>query len=147
MNPERWPGEPLHDRLTIAEREEVQACLVRQWRGRKRREQFDRERALVQRVTAGPPALPPPLSGDQAAHIRRVTAGLRGKPRRTGSPQGRPTMTLPHAAALVGVSARTMTRWVQTGVVESIRTAGGTVLIYADTLWRDERGTPPAGRP
>lgn len=41
MNPERWPGEPLRERLTLAEREEVQACYVRQWLGRKRRAQWE----------------------------------------------------------------------------------------------------------
>lgn len=41
MNPERWPGEPLHERLTIAERLEVQAHWMRTWLGRKRRDRFE----------------------------------------------------------------------------------------------------------
>lgn len=41
MRAERWPGEPLHERLTIAERLEVQDCYMRQWLGRKRRQQWE----------------------------------------------------------------------------------------------------------
>lgn len=41
MNPERWPGEPLHERLTIDERIEVQAWFARQWLARKKREQWE----------------------------------------------------------------------------------------------------------
>jgi len=44
MRPERWPGEPLHERLTIDERHEVQACYVRQWNGARRRRQFDEQK-------------------------------------------------------------------------------------------------------
>jgi len=41
MNPERWPGEPLIERLTLAERDEVQAFFMRQWQARKRRAQWE----------------------------------------------------------------------------------------------------------
>lgn len=41
MNPERWPGEPLIERLTIAEREEVQASHVRRWLGQRRRDRWE----------------------------------------------------------------------------------------------------------
>lgn len=44
MNPERWPGEPLHERLTIAERLEVQAWFVRSWLAQKRRDRFEQTR-------------------------------------------------------------------------------------------------------
>jgi hypothetical protein len=41
MNPERWPGEPLIERLTIDERNEVQASNVRRWLGQKRRDRYE----------------------------------------------------------------------------------------------------------
>lgn len=44
MRPERWPGEPLIERLTIEERHEIQASNVRQWTGAKRRRKFDEQR-------------------------------------------------------------------------------------------------------
>ena len=46
MRPERWPGEPLIERLTIEEKLDVQACYVRMWAGARRRRQFaEREKA------------------------------------------------------------------------------------------------------
>ncbi len=44
MRPERWPGEPLIERLTIEERAEVQAAYMRQWTGARRRRLFDEKR-------------------------------------------------------------------------------------------------------
>ena len=41
------------------------------------------------------------------------------------------------ATELVGVSRRTLYNWIQQGKVEFRRTAGGSVRIYVDTLWRD----------
>lgn len=51
MNPERWPGEPLHERLTIEERHEIQACYMRQWLARKRRAQWELTRGKKAKVT------------------------------------------------------------------------------------------------
>ena len=41
------------------------------------------------------------------------------------------------ACELVGVSRRTIYNWIASGKVEYIRTAGGSVRIFVDTLWRD----------
>jgi excisionase family DNA binding protein len=38
---------------------------------------------------------------------------------------------------VVGVSRRTIYNWISSGKVEYIRTAGGSVRIFTDTLWRD----------
>jgi excisionase family DNA binding protein len=49
------------------------------------------------------------------------------------------------ACEIVGVSRRTIYNWLSSGKVEYVRTAGGSVRIFADTLWRDPRrsGPPP----
>jgi excisionase family DNA binding protein len=41
------------------------------------------------------------------------------------------------ACALVGVSRRTIYNWITAGKVEYVRTAGGSVRIFVDSLWRD----------
>ena len=41
------------------------------------------------------------------------------------------------ACELVGVSRRTIYNWLASGKIEYVRTAGGSVRIFADTLWRD----------
>lgn len=41
------------------------------------------------------------------------------------------------ACELVGVSRRTIYNWLSSGKVEYVRTAGGSVRIFVDTLWRD----------
>jgi excisionase family DNA binding protein len=41
------------------------------------------------------------------------------------------------AAQLVGVSRRTIYNWLESGKLEYVRTAGGSVRIFVDTLWRD----------
>ena len=50
------------------------------------------------------------------------------------------------ACELVGVSRRTIYNWLSSGKIEYVRTAGGSVRIFVDTLWRDpnrgERTTP-----
>jgi len=48
------------------------------------------------------------------------------------------------ACDLVGVSRRTIYNWLSSGKIEYVRTAGGSVRIFADTLWRDPQR---AGRP
>ncbi len=51
------------------------------------------------------------------------------------------------AAQLVGVSRRTIYNWLASGKLDYVRTAGGSVRIFADSLWRDparpgEHGAP-----
>ena len=41
------------------------------------------------------------------------------------------------ACELVGVSRRTIYNWIASGKVEYVRTAGGSVRIVVDTLWRE----------
>lgn len=48
----------------------------------------------------------------------------------------RQTVTIMKAAEVVGVSRRTIYAWIASGKVEYVRTAGGSVRIYADSLWR-----------
>jgi excisionase family DNA binding protein len=49
----------------------------------------------------------------------------------------RKTISIMKACELVGVSRRTIYNWLANGKVEYVRTAGGSVRIFADTLWRD----------
>jgi excisionase family DNA binding protein len=49
----------------------------------------------------------------------------------------RKTVSIPRACELVGVSRRTIYNWMAGGKIEYVRTAGGSVRIFADTLWRD----------
>ncbi len=49
----------------------------------------------------------------------------------------RKTLSIMKACELVGVSRRTIYNWIASGKVEYVRTAGGSVRIFADTLWRD----------
>jgi excisionase family DNA binding protein len=49
----------------------------------------------------------------------------------------RKTISIMKACELVGVSRRTIYNWIAAGKIEYVRTAGGSVRIFADTLWRD----------
>ena len=49
----------------------------------------------------------------------------------------RKTVSIPRACELVGVSRRTIYNWIAGGKVQYVRTAGGAVRIFADTLWRE----------
>jgi excisionase family DNA binding protein len=52
------------------------------------------------------------------------------------------------ACELVGVSRRTIYNWLSSGKIEYVRTAGGSVRIFVDTLWRDpQRADRPAAVP
>jgi excisionase family DNA binding protein len=48
----------------------------------------------------------------------------------------RQTISIMKACELVGVSRRTIYNWIAGGKVEYLRTAGGSVRIFVDTLWR-----------
>ena len=54
----------------------------------------------------------------------------------------RQTLSIMKACEAVGVSRRTIYNWISAGKVEYVRTAGGSIRIFADTLWRDAE---PAG--
>jgi excisionase family DNA binding protein len=49
---------------------------------------------------------------------------------------GRETVSIMQASVIVGVARRTMCRWIETGKVEYLRTAGGSIRIFKDTLFR-----------
>jgi len=53
----------------------------------------------------------------------------------------RKTISIIKACELVGVSRRTIYNWIAGGKVEYVRTAGGSVRIFVDTLWRDPART------
>lgn len=60
----------------------------------------------------------------------------------------RKTLSITQACELVGVSRRTIYNWIAGGKVEYVRTAGGSVRIFVDTLWRDPRaGAAPTETP
>jgi excisionase family DNA binding protein len=57
----------------------------------------------------------------------------------------RKTISIMKACELVGVSRRTIYNWLSSGKIEYVRTAGGSVRIFVDTLWRDpNKGDRPA---
>jgi excisionase family DNA binding protein len=49
----------------------------------------------------------------------------------------RKTISIMKACELVGVSRRTIYNWISGGKVQYVRTAGGSVRIFVDTLWRE----------
>ena len=57
----------------------------------------------------------------------------------------RQTLSIMKACEVVGVSRRTIYNWISAGKVEYVRTAGGSIRIFADSLWRDASSS--AGRP
>ena len=56
----------------------------------------------------------------------------------------RQTLSIMKACEAVGVSRRTIYNWISAGKVEYVRTAGGSIRIFADTLWRDSAAPPRA---
>lgn len=53
----------------------------------------------------------------------------------------RQTVSIAQACERVGVSRRTIYNWIAGGKVEYVRTAGGAVRIFSDTLWREPAAT------
>jgi len=56
----------------------------------------------------------------------------------------RKTVSIMKACELVGVSRRTIYNWIATGKVDYVRTAGGSIRIFEDTLWRSKEPVPKA---
>ena len=54
----------------------------------------------------------------------------------------RPLISIQDACKTCNVSRRTIYNWIKAGRLEYLRTAGGSIRIYADTLWRP--GSVPA---
>src|SRR5579862_958869 len=59
-------------------------------------------------------------------------------PRATGYAAGRVTLTIRQAQTRAQVSRRTIYNWMAQGKVEYVRTAGGSVRIFEDTLFRQD---------
>ena len=59
----------------------------------------------------------------------------------------RQTVSIMKACEMVGVSRRTIYNWIAAGKVEYLRTAGGSIRIYVDTLWREPDGTTRPSNP
>jgi excisionase family DNA binding protein len=55
----------------------------------------------------------------------------------------RQTLSIMKACEVVGVSRRTIYNWIAANKVEYVRTAGGSIRIFADTLWRDASPAQP----
>jgi excisionase family DNA binding protein len=53
----------------------------------------------------------------------------------------RQTLSIMKACEVVGVSRRTIYNWISAGKVEYVRTAGGAIRIFADSLWREPGDT------
>jgi len=53
----------------------------------------------------------------------------------------RQTLSIMKACEVVGVSRRTIYNWISAGKVEYVRTAGGSIRIFADSLWRSPVAT------
>jgi excisionase family DNA binding protein len=56
----------------------------------------------------------------------------------------RQTLSIMKACEAVGVSRRTIYNWISAGKVEYVRTAGGSIRIFADSLWRPSTPAPEA---
>jgi excisionase family DNA binding protein len=54
----------------------------------------------------------------------------------------RRAISITQACESVGVSRRTIYNWMAAGKVQYVRTAGGAVRIFEDTLWRDPDTVP-----
>ena len=55
----------------------------------------------------------------------------------------RQTLSIMKACEVVGVSRRTIYNWISAGTVDYVRTAGGSIRIFADSLWRDAQPARP----
>ncbi len=49
----------------------------------------------------------------------------------------RQTVSIMKACEVVGVSRRTIYNWISAGKVDYLRTAGGAIRIFTDSLWRE----------
>jgi len=56
-----------------------------------------------------------------------------------GIVDGRLTVNIVQAYTRCGVSRRTIYNWMRTGKVEYLRTAGGSIRIFEDSLWTRSR--------
>lgn len=75
-------------------------------------------------------------------------SGVRDQGGRASDQKGtaveRQTVSIMKACEMVGVSRRTIYNWIAAGKVEYVRTAGGSIRIFVDTLWRQPDGAAVA---
>jgi excisionase family DNA binding protein len=77
----------------------------------------------------------------------RHRAGRNSRPGHPGQEEAaveRQTVSIMKACEMVGVSRRTIYNWIAAGKVEYVRTAGGSIRIFVDTLWRQPDGASVA---
>jgi len=55
----------------------------------------------------------------------------------------RQTLSIMKACEVVGVSRRTIYNWMAGGKIEYVRTAGGSVRIFAYSFWRSPETSSP----
>jgi len=67
---------------------------------------------------------------------RKARSDKVSEPEKVALMNDRKTISIMKACEVVGVSRRTIYNWIASGKVEYIRTAGGSVRIFVDTLWR-----------
>lgn len=80
-------------------------------------------------------------SSTGVATLERVDAGtVESSDTKPVIYQGRQMVTIAGAAELAQVSIRTIFNWLNRGRVEYVRTVGGSVRIYADSLFRSAGG-------
>jgi len=80
----------------------------------------------------------------QGQFFRRVVLQFLGEVAdSSGRMLERKTVSIPRACDVVGVSRRTIYNWISSGKVQYVRTAGGSVRIFEDTLWRDAHAPIP----
>lgn len=72
-----------------------------------------------------PPTFSAVVSHDTAIDITRA-----------GKAAGREVLSIRQSCKRAGVSRRTIYNWISTGKLEYVRTAGGAVRIFEDTLFR-----------
>ena len=78
-----------------------------------------------------------PVPRDAQAIRRRPPPKASGQVAEAEMMIDRKTISIMKACELVGVSRRTIYNWIASGKVEYVRTAGGSVRIFVDTLWRE----------
>lgn len=87
---------------------------------------------------------------DTPAEEKLRLAQVRGAMQRAGdtgqkgSAVERQTVSIMKACEMVGVHRRTIYNWIAAGKVEYVRTAGGSIRIFVDTLWRQPDGASVA---
>jgi excisionase family DNA binding protein len=59
----------------------------------------------------------------------------------------RQTVSIMKACEMVGVSRRTIYNWIAASKVEYLRTAGGSIRIFVDSLWREPDGSTRSSSP